>query len=120
MGKKILQFLIIIAILGVLVQIVRTSIKTYQSKTRAIAVQQNIEGIRLENKELQDLLVQQSNPSYIETIARNKLNLGRENEKLIIVLEEESNGGDKETIASRTVSKEPLDQWLLLLFGDFN
>lgn len=80
-------FLLLIAI-GLLAYLGATTTsalyKSYQNKDRLQSLQQNVDHLKIERKQLQNQLEYQKSEEFIEEEARNKLSLARPNETVVI------------------------------------
>ncbi|MCA9397334.1 septum formation initiator family protein [candidate division WWE3 bacterium] len=118
MRRRILTTILLLSILAVVMHIVRTSYKTYVSSHRVDMLEQEIADLHDQNKELEAEIALRQSPLYIEQIARNKLNLVKPNEKLVVVTEDKVSQEVKEEVL-RMQEKPPYELWLQLLVPSF-
>jgi cell division protein FtsL len=117
MRKQILLFTIGIALVGIVIHILRTSYKTFESSQRVDQLATEIEAIETENYTLRQELKERETTLFIEKIARNKLNLVLPGEKLVVVEAEEVILAEEQLLIQQLERKTPLQQWQILILG---
>lgn len=108
MKKTFLMIVIILIGLLVLIGLVRQIIAALQSGERMDRLLDEVGLLQAENKRLQDELVEVQQLDFIEEIARNKLNLARPDETIMIIPQEII---DKVLSLSKPVEEPALPNW---------
>ncbi len=115
MRNRIFTIVIIIAIAGVVIHILRTSYKTFESSQRVRQLAADVEVIQEENRRLRRELKERESPLFVEKIARNKLNLAQAGERLVVIQDDEIINPEEEFL-QQLEQKTPWEQWRILLF----
>lgn len=115
--STIVQFVLISAIIVVMIQIGRTSIKTYQSGQRVEQLEEEIADIQQQNSKLRRVLADRDTNAFVEMVARNKLNFMKPGESLYIVVNDEGEDNQEDAAIEQLKDMTPLSHWKLLLLG---
>lgn len=97
--------------------IIGTGIKTYQNATRVSLLYGEVEQIKSQNNTLRGNIEEGREQAYIEEIARNKLNMIRKDENLVVVLDEVEIPADQSKLVNIVKNKTTLEQWGIFIFG---
>lgn len=85
MRKKIINFTILIIGVGLIINLSRDILRLLKAGERIEQAQLRVEELEKENLELQELSQYYQGEEFIEEQARNKLNLAREGETIVIL-----------------------------------
>lgn len=88
MGKKILKYLILILGIYFLVSTSRNLWRLWQARDLTTQAQQQVDQLQAENQQLQDRLKEVQTDEYVERQAREKLNLVKPGETIVIIPKE--------------------------------
>lgn len=87
MRRKVITVIVVVVILSVIYLWVRQILESLGVEDRLRQANLKVEELKREQRELKKRLEEVNSVQYIETQARNKLNLARENEAVVIIPE---------------------------------
>ena len=120
MKKRITFLLTILISVIILVSLVKTIYKTFQSGKRLSILGVEVESLDKEKESLEKVLVERKSEDFVEKEAREKLNLVKPGETLVVIPESQQS-----TISSQQSAQEELSQfsnpqqWWYLFFGKY-
>jgi len=115
--KKALQIVVVLVVVVIMANIVRTTVKTIESGRRVQSLETEIADLQQQNNRLRRVLAGRNTSAFVEMVARNKLNYMRPGESLYIVVGDEQETSAEEEIINQLESMTPLQQWRLFLFS---
>lgn len=91
--------------------------RTYQSGQRVGKLSSQVEELQIQKGQLSQSLDYRQSPDFIEQQARDKLNLVKGNEKVVVFQKPKPQEGDTDTTKQNILNKSNLQLWRELFFG---
>ena len=116
-AKKPVKILLFLLALYSIFNISRSVWRIYRRGDRLMELRREIENLKEEKKRLQEEIVYRQSPEFIEKEARDRLNMVKEGERVVILPAELTPPSTKEKKTSKEVVTEPnwkqwWDYWL--------
>ncbi len=118
MKKRITFLLTILISVTILVSLVKTIYKTFQSGKRLNILGVEVESLEKEKKSLEKVLAERKDLEFVEKEARDKLNLVKPGETLVVIPEDQQPAISNQQSAETELGKlSNPQQWWYLFFG---
>lgn len=115
--KKILQIVVVLVVVVIMANIIRTTAKTIESGRRLESLETEIADLQQQNSRLRRVLAGRNTEAFVEMVARNKLNFMRPGESLFVVVGDEAEASIEQEVVEEFEAMTPLQQWRLFLFS---
>lgn len=114
-GVNPLLFPVILISLLLIIGLVKNALGLYQSRERLETIQAEVNKLQLRKQTLEQTLLLQSDPAYLDQSIRNQLNLAKPGETIISIIGSESSLSKPASPAATPPHISPLSQWWQLL-----
>lgn len=117
MKKRLTFFIAIFASILVFVSLVKTIYRTYQSGKRLSTLGVEVESLEGEKETLEKILTERKSEEFLEKEAREKLNLVKPGETLVVLETTEDTEESAEDTEKGIFSLSNPQRWWYLFFG---
>lgn len=110
MKRKLIYLVTILVGLILIVNLVRTIYQTYRSGQRVATLAREVEGLRVQEDQLKEKLAYRQSEEFVEQEARDKLNLVKPGET-VVVFDESEELGTKSRDLGEGSQKSNYQEW---------
>lgn len=118
MKKRAIFFITVLISVIVLISLLKTIYKTYQSGKRLSTLGVEVESLEKEKEDLEKILAERKSDEFVEKEARDKLNLVKPGETLVVPATTEDTEESAKDAEGQIAQLTNPQKWWYLFFGE--